>query len=165
MEEHRNGSMRSLTGAALCLSASILLFSAFLAPLPAQEDSSGIPRINLRDAGYYLWEDAEGWHVITVSGGQGRSFSGEIKVTNGVIEEVRPRDRVMRDEDITLLDAHTITFSYQTKQDLLGFDFKNRGESPCVSFDLKIDSRALKRSIFLGGGKLMPAQVPFSICK
>lgn len=157
--------MRFLTGTALCLTASILLFSAFLAPLPAQEDSSGMPRINLRDVGYYLWEDAQGWHVITVSGGEGRSFSGEIKVTNGVIEEMRPRDRVMRDEDITLLDAHTITFSYQTARDLLGFDFRNRGETPCVIFDLRIDSRAVKRNIFLGGGKLMPAQVPFSICE
>ena len=157
--------MRRRIVTVFCLVVPILAFSALWAPVGAQEDISMMPRINLRDAGYYLWEDAAGWHVITVSGGRGRIFSGEIKVTNGVVEEVRPRDLVMRDEDVTLLDAHTITFSYQTAQDLLGFDFKNRGESPCVIFDLKIDSRALKRSIFLGGTKLMPAQIPFSICK
>jgi hypothetical protein len=134
-------------------------------PAGAQEDISIMPRINLRDAGYYLWEDAAGWHVITVSGGLGRNFSGEIKVTNGVVEEVTPRDQIMRDEDVTLLDAHTITFSYQTIRDLVGFDFRSRGENPCVVFDLKIDSRPVAHDIFLGGTKLMPQQVPFSICR
>jgi hypothetical protein len=131
----------------------------------AQEDLFGKPLINLRDAGYYLWEDRSGWHLITVSGGQGRRFSGDIRVINGVIEEVRPIDSGMRDEDITLLDAHTITFSYQTRKDLVGFDFTNNGDKPCVVFNLKIDSRAVKRGIFLGREKLMPIQTPFSICK
>jgi hypothetical protein len=164
MEALKYRSMRPFI-AVTCVLVPIILLLGFWAPLSAQEDISIMPRINLRDAGYYLWEDDAGWHVITVSGGQGRSFSGEIKVTNGVVEEVMPRDRVMRDEDVTLLDAHTITFSYQTKRDLVGFDFRSRGEKPCVVFDLKIDSRPVANGIFLGGTKLTPRQVPFSICR
>lgn len=167
-EEATNASVPRFTRTVRILILSLLLPAAVMllsVAALAQEYQLGKPLINLRDAGYYLWQDRAGWHVVTVSGGQARSFSGDIRVINGIIEEVRPVDSGMRDEDITLLDGHTITFSYQTKKDLVGFDFTDRGDSPCVVFNLKIDSRAVERGIFLGKEKLMPIQIPFSICK
>jgi hypothetical protein len=155
----------SKTCTVVCMIVIVALSWAVGSSLYAQQDFIGKPKINIHDAGYYVWQDTEGWHLVTITGGQKRFFSGEIRVMNGIIEEVMPSDSGIPDKDITLLDSHTITFSFQGKKDFMGFEFKNKGEDPCVIFNLKIDDRVNKGNIFVGKGKMIPIQVPFSFCR
>ena len=117
--------------------------------------------------GYYVWRDKDDvWHVVTVTNEIMTEFSGEITVTRGRIEELNlPDEEKMGENNVVIGDNdRVIEFEYITDEEQLEFEFEVDGGSECVNFDLKINEKRKRQSIFLGERKVNPRKLPFARC-
>jgi hypothetical protein len=150
------GRSRHLALVAICL--------FFIFPLPcAGGEIDGKPDIDNKIHGYYLWRKGDEIHIRTISVGVLHSYSGRITVTSGTFKDIETASKKMDEDDVKLSDPHTIVYSYKTKENEFGFDFKVDGHYPCIKFDLKIDRQRKIRKVYLGEHKLRPRKLPYTL--
>ena len=116
--------------------------------------------------GYYIWRDKDDvWHVVTVTNEILTEFSGDITVTKGKIVELNlPDEKKMGNDDVVIDANRVLEFSYLTDEEQLEFEFEVTGSTQCLTFDLKIDKKRKRQSIFLGERKVNPRRLPFYRC-
>jgi hypothetical protein len=71
----------------------------------------------------------------------------------------------LRGRDISVVNKRKIEFSFKSKDEKKGFNFKVKGSSPCVKFDLKIDGKRNIRKIYIGENKVRPRHLPINKCR
>ncbi|MFL5263099.1 MAG: hypothetical protein ACJ79E_17835 [Anaeromyxobacteraceae bacterium] len=108
--------------------------------------------------GYWIWQDARGWHLRATSDVP-RRFHGVVESVDGSVAEVRAvgvRRGVSPGED-------AIAFDWQSSGAEQGFDWA--ASDDCARFELYIDGDTRPLRVFLGGGEQSPARVPFAVCR
>jgi hypothetical protein len=108
--------------------------------------------------GYWIWQDARGWHLRATSDVPHR-FHGVVESVDGTVAEVRPigvRRGVSPGED-------AIAFDWESSGAEQGFDWA--ASDDCARFELYIDGDTRPLRVFLGGAEQSPARVPFAVCR
>lgn len=125
--------------------------------------SAGRPNFEGKSGGYWVWADAEGWHLRTTSAGPMLDFSGVISpLKGGKIEELRPARANSRYDKLAVTEKG-IEFRLPTQADVEGFDWKVT--SGCNRFELLANGLATPGVIRLGGMGDAPSQIPFDLCR
>jgi hypothetical protein len=106
---------------------------------------------------YFLWHDADGWHLRTDSNGKPHKFKGTITVVGGKVTEISDFEdleagRPRRKRDLGHLNEaeNQVTFSFTTSVARDGFDFTVDGGAREIRFDLTIDGKPAPRRILIG---------------
>jgi hypothetical protein len=115
---------------------------------------------------YYVWHDAEGWHVRSTSqAGTFARFDGSIKLTGGTFNRLRPIGLEGKgknpDKWQVSKDRTEITFEIATDSSFDGFDFTVNGKAARVAFDLNIAKKGYPNRIYVGKGGKHPVETKF----
>ncbi len=106
---------------------------------------------------YYVWHDAEGWHLRTASQkDQVRKFHGKIKLVGGTFNKLREigLERKGKSADNSKVNAARteIEFTIFTSGSFDGYDFTiNGGKDARVEFALQRGGKERPDEIFVGG--------------
>jgi hypothetical protein len=112
--------------------------------------------------GYFVWRDAEGWHVRWTTKGKRRTFSGTVSC-DGAFMQFAPVAKGRRDY-VKKVAEHTIKFDTVVEGGMDGIDFRLSPSTETVTFDLLMDGeRVAPELVRVGAGKTRPPKVPFSI--
>lgn len=140
--------------------------------LPHDSSIQGEPRIDMKiEGGIYYWKTANIWHIRFARPYSASRpfldrtiFSGQIKVEDGIIIDVRrfnvsPLNEIRRFGD-------TISFRFEIKDDVEGFDFIIQPvlSRYCVTSELRVQGIYAPELIRLGEFMHRPDEVPFKIC-
>jgi hypothetical protein len=145
--------------------ASLLALACASAPArPAKPPtiSPGRPNFEGQSGGFWVWADADGWHLRTTSAGQMADFSGVIRPIDGKIEDLRPMRGDARYDTLRLTERG-IEFSLPTMSGVEGFDW--RVTSGCNRFELLTRGQGSPGMVRLGGMAEAPSQIPFDLCQ
>ncbi len=114
-----------------------------------------------KSAGYWIWADAEGWHLRTTSAGQLVDYAGVVSPVGGSIQGLRP----VRQAGYPKLELtqRGIEFSIPNKGEVEGFDW--RVTSGCNRFELRASGEVEPGMVRLGGMGASPSQLPFELCQ
>jgi hypothetical protein len=124
---------------------------------------AGRPNFEGKSGGYWVWADAEGWHLRTTSAGPMRDFTGVISpLKGGKIEGLRPARANSRYEKLAVTEKG-IEFRLPTQADVEGFDWQVT--SGCNRFELKAEGEVTPGLVRLGGMGDAPPQIPFDLCR
>ncbi|MBN1573966.1 MAG: hypothetical protein JW984_12290 [Deltaproteobacteria bacterium] len=78
-------------------------------------------------------------------------------------------DKVLKDDlkgrEVSVVNERKIEFSFNSKDEKKGFNFKVKGNSPCVIFDLMIDGKRNIRRIYIGENNVRPRHLPINKCR
>ena len=78
-------------------------------------------------------------------------------------------DKVLKEDlmgrDVNVVNERKIEFSFKSKDEKKGFNFKVKGNSPCVKFDLMIDGKRNIRKVYIGENKVRPRHLPINKCR
>jgi hypothetical protein len=115
---------------------------------------------------YYVWHDAEGWHLRTAAKQNLRKFHGTITLKGGTFHKLREigLERKGKYADISKLSADRtkIEFTIYTSTSFDGYDFTIKGDPDArVEFELHRGGRDFPKEIFIGGEGQHPAGVKF----
>lgn len=112
--------------------------------------------------GYFVWHNAEGWHLRTHDDPNGAVFSGRIR-TNGTFHDV-DLVRAESTEHLSVGDGgHVIHFRFKTYDHLDGLNFRVEGGSE-ITFDLETNGhQTARRHIFIGDAGRHPGHNPFTL--
>ena len=125
--------------------------------------SRGRPDFEGKSGGYWVWADADGWHLRTTSAGPMRDFSGVISpLKGGKIEGLKPARPNSRYDKLALTEKG-IEFRLPTQADVEGFDWQVT--SDCNRFELKAEGEVTPGLVRLGGMGDAPPQIPFDLCR
>ena len=104
-------------------------------------------------AAYWIWRDANGWHLRTTTAKTLQRFNGKIWSD---VTEVKPVRLEMKDR----LKASTkwVIFAFDTGGHMDGFDFRSNG---CATFNLQ---QGGNKKVFIGSGEVQPANNHFTLC-
>lgn len=115
---------------------------------------------------YFIWHDAEGWHLRSASK-LGTDFDGSIRVVGGTVVKFRPAGAEQRTQnpDRWALNRkrQKVTFAIHTVKSFDGIDFTVDGEATSLQFDLRIDGEELPKRIYIGRDRLNPDAAAFSL--
>jgi hypothetical protein len=112
--------------------------------------------------GVFVWRDGDGFHVRTTTRGQGHVFSGVIR-TDGQFRNVRDAGGEGRDFHRLNLPRDMISFRFETKGGVDGFDFRVKGGERLM-LDLFMDGhRIATREIYVGRRGWHPASSDFTL--
>lgn len=115
---------------------------------------------------YWVWRDAEGWHLRTTSARKDHKFQGRIRAqTPGAISDIKAvsMEHNKKGSDRLSLDGGELVFQLFTSGKNDGFDFKvSRGG--CVEFFLQIDGDSDPTRIYLGQNQTRPPSTHFTLC-
>ncbi len=111
--------------------------------------------------GYFLWHDADGWHLRWTTRGRTRVFSGTISTT-GVFHDVR---RVaLESSDLSLRTSALLAWRSSNTGGLDGFDFSTTGDR--LTFSLVLDGFPVAMNqIYVGAGRSHPSSNPFTLTR
>lgn len=158
------------------LFATLLALASFSpAAVPAADDKKtapldprGRPDEKLIDQPqrYYVWHDAEGWHLRSAAKGMTK-FEGSIKVVGGTFRKLRPAGLESKGNyaDRWALDdkRQEIRFLIHTSTSFDGFDFDLAGDAASLEFDLSMGGTKRPRRIFVGREAAHPPEAAFSL--
>lgn len=106
---------------------------------------------------YFLWYDAEGWHLRTDSGGKRHAFQGTVDVVGGKVAAITGFEDLeagpnKRKADVGYLNRaqNQISFKFSTSKRRDGFDFQTDGDATELRFKLLIDGKSLPQRILIG---------------
>lgn len=150
----------------LMLSIATLLVCLAASTIDAQRgpDPEGQPTM-LREgalASYWIWHDADGYHLRTTTAHDRRNFSGHIEFSGGNgwarAYQLKPNDEVK-------LTNQGIAFHLATERTLNGFDFRmDYGTQATLSLQLDDDKGAkVLEHVFVGLNNAHPISNPFTI--
>jgi len=112
--------------------------------------------------GFYLWHNAEGWHLeVTHPSDDHMVFSGYI-TTNGTLAAQRVDDE--RNDFVTVgPDHHTVSFVFNNYGGIDGVHFETHCATTLV-VHLRINGHEVApEQVFIGHGSVNPLSVPFTI--
>jgi hypothetical protein len=115
----------------------------------------------------YLWHDSDGWHVRTTAKTT-RAFTGIIRVKDAKIMSCisiglkNDRQRAGADAWKVNDDRNELQFTFYTGRKSDGFDMEVKGDDGQIEFELKIDSQANPKTIFIGQDRKHPNKNPFT---
>lgn len=85
------------------------------------------------------------------------------------IDTKKSGDKVLEEDvkgrDVNVVNERKIEFSFSSKDEKKGFNFKVKGSSPCVKFDLMIDGKRNVRKVYIGENKIRPRHLPINKCR
>lgn len=115
---------------------------------------------------YYVWHDAEGWHLRTAAKQNLRKFHGTITLKGGTFNKLREigLERKGKYADISRVSADRtkIEFTIYTSTSFDGYDFTIKGDPDArVEFKLHRGGRDFPKEIFIGREGKHPAGVNF----
>ena len=106
---------------------------------------------------YFLWVDAEGWHVRTDTAGKAHDFNGVIDVVEGKVTSISEFQSLevgkkKKKSDVGILNKarNQITFKFHTKKQRDGFSFQLDDAATEVRFRLLIDGKPQPNRIIIG---------------
>ncbi|HEX6984711.1 MAG TPA: hypothetical protein VF170_05010, partial [Planctomycetaceae bacterium] len=115
---------------------------------------------------YYVWNDAEGWHLRTAAKGNVK-FEGTVRVTGGKFRKFRPVGLEAKGKlaDRWTLDRNReeLRFLIYTSTSFDGFDFDVDGGATEVRFDLSLAGAKDPKRIFVGKKAAHPADAAFGL--
>ena len=116
---------------------------------------------------WFVWQDAEGWHVRATTRGRKHHFEGTIRVLGGTIRGVNGAklERKGKGKDWwTLADGNrALMLNLTTDGGMDGFDFIVSSGADEVVFDLKIDGESRAEDIHVGKAGGHPDRARFSV--
>ena len=119
-----------------------------------------------KPARYYLWEDAEGWHLRSCSRHVNK-FEGQVRIEEGTFRKLRPIgiDPKGRGADQWAVNKERteLKFVLNTAQSFDGFDFTVEGAGAELEFELLINAKPMPARIFVGREGEHPPQATFSV--
>jgi hypothetical protein len=115
---------------------------------------------------YYVWHDAEGWHLRTAAQQNIRKFHGTITLKGGTFNKLREigleRRGKYADSSKVSADRTKIEFTIYTSSSFDGYDFTIKGDPDArVEFELHRGGRDFPKEIFVGGEGKHPSRVKF----
>lgn len=116
---------------------------------------------------YYVWHDAEGWHLRTAAQRDIRKFHGTIRLTGGTFHKLRTvgfeRKGKYADSSRVNADRTKIDFTIFTSTSYDGYDFTIKGDADAkVEFELFRGGRKFPKEIFIGDEGQHPPGNKFS---
>jgi len=148
------------------LLAALFVLTSIAADKPL--DPRGRPDEKLIDQPqrYYVWHDAEGWHLRSAAKGLTK-FEGTIKVVGGTFRKLRPAGLEAKGggADQWALDAkrEELRFLINTSTSFDGFDFNLAGKATELRFDLSMGGQKRPRRIFIGADAAHPPDAAFTL--
>lgn len=163
-----------VTALLLCLCCASV---AFTQQTIIEVDATGVPDALSKGDGvhYFLWYDAEGWHLRTDSGGKAHVYTGLITVDGGKFSsvsdfenlEARPSKKKKKNRDPDLGKVNSakdeITFRFTTSKKHDGFDFQVDENAKSIRFKLMIDGKAVPERVILGAASSPAPSEVFSL--
>ena len=111
--------------------------------------------------GYFLWHDADGFHMRWTTKGKRHMFSGKIVASEEILKFV-PVELERSDKAFVGPERKTIRWSTRAKGGIDGFDFRIQGK--IITVYLEIDNKKTKTAqIWLGNSKVHPKSNPFKV--
>ena len=138
------------------------------APAASDLDPRGRPDESLvkQPRRYYVWHDAEGWHLRSAAQGTIK-FEGVVRVVGGQFRKFRPVGLDVKGKlpDRWVLDAkrQELKFLMHTSTRVDGFDFDVDGSATEIGFDLTMAGAKAPKRIFIGRKAVHPAEATFSL--
>lgn len=146
---------------------SLLLFMTMLLLLPIGAAEEPVIKVNpvgepngLRKGNavrYFLWYDAQGWHLRTDSGGAAHVFNGSIDIVGGKITSISDfenleagKKKKNEDRGYYNKEKNQITFKFTTSKKRDGFDFQVDDSAKEIRFKLLIDGKAVPERVLIG---------------
>jgi hypothetical protein len=112
--------------------------------------------------GYFIWNDANGWHLRWSTKGGRHIFAGTV-TCDGLLLDVKAVSREKSDF-VKQTSENTIRFDAKAAGDMDGVDFRLSPSTQSVSFDLRMDGqRVAPEMVRIGHGRHHPESVPFGI--
>jgi hypothetical protein len=78
-------------------------------------------------------------------------------------------DKVLEEDikgrEVNVVNQRKIEFSFRSKDEKKGFNFKVKGSAVCVKFDLMIDGKRNIRKVYIGENKVKPRHLPINKCR
>ncbi len=110
--------------------------------------------------GYWIWQDASGWHLRTTSD-LPRRFQGSVEtVGGGTIESLKP----VGVAGVSLAaNGRRLEFQWAGEAVEQGFDWAS--PSGCNRFAVYVDGEPRPLDVHLGAADETPARVPFAVCR
>lgn len=116
---------------------------------------------------YFLWYDAEGWHLRTDSGGKAHVFNGSISVVGGKVTAISDFENLeagkkKKKADLGVINKakNQITFKFTTSKKRDGFNFQVDDSAKEIRFKLLIDGKAAPQRVLIGpASQPAPAEV------
>ena len=106
---------------------------------------------------YFLWCDAEGWHVRTDSGGKPHVFNGSLSVKGGKITAISDFENLeagkrKKKADLGIVNnaRNQITFKFTTSKKRDGFDFQVDESAKEIRFNFLIDGKTAPHRVLIG---------------
>jgi hypothetical protein len=114
---------------------------------------------------YFLWHDAEGWHLHSRTGGKGHEFAGTVRVAGGKIYELRGIGGLEKKKDFGAINSagNAVQFKFRTSAPGDGLDFKVSADVTRLDFDLKLDGYGHAQQIGIGAKGERPESATFTI--
>jgi hypothetical protein len=154
----------------------MLLACVAWSPLALADDGSAVIDVNPtgrpkgiakgRTAQFFVWHDAEGWHLQTHTAERRHVFTGTIEVMGGKVtkitnfENLEGRKKIVRDLGLLNQAENEIQFRFATKGGRDGFDFQVDESAKQIRFRLLIDGQAAPRRVVIGArGQPSPNEV------
>jgi hypothetical protein len=130
----------------------------------------GQPAMGGDSARYFLWYDAEGWHLRTDTGGKRRAFTGMIDVAGGKVTSIfgfenleAKKKKKKADVGIVNKAKDKITFKFATKSRRDGFDFQVNEAAQSLRFKLMIDGSEQPARVIIGAAGQPAPTAGFSL--
>jgi hypothetical protein len=118
---------------------------------------------------YYLWLDAQGWHLRTAAKEKVFvHFTGSVELTKGAFGQLRPigLESKGKNADRWSVDAdrRKIEFDIHTSGSFDGFDFTVvKDQTGELQLDLNIGEKPMPKRVFIGKESEHPNKLPFSV--
>lgn len=110
---------------------------------------------------YWIWHDANGWHVRTTTETHMHRFTGRVWTNKGEVGNVHAQRLEVTDR--FRKSGNSMSFDFQTQGGEDGFDFQV-AESNCASFFLQIDGAVRLDRIRIGASEKNPLGNVFRLC-
>jgi hypothetical protein len=114
--------------------------------------------------GYFLWQDAGGWHIRWTTKARKHLFSGTVTCDGNFVHfKAVSRDKT---DYIKQVSSQILRFDAKAKGGADGIDFRLSPSTTVVEFDLRMDgATAPLESIRIGRGKHRPESMPIRILR
>ena len=110
---------------------------------------------------YYVWHDAQGWHLRTTTARERHRFHGEVIADDGAIRDMRTYRAEHGDWAQVDQNNRRIFFDLSTDEGLDGFDFLT--DSQNVRFRLLMDGKERPELVYVGLTGNNPRTLPFAV--
>jgi hypothetical protein len=121
---------------------------------------------------YFVWQDKQGWHVHTDTGGKLHKFNITIETVGGRVVELSnisglegKKKKNRKDHGKLSEDRRTVKATFTTSVLTDGIDFTVDANTSAVRFELLINGEERAEWIALGANNSQPKQAAFALAK